>query len=186
MKSFRMLIAAVLIALPAAGCVVTPQTAMAQAELDSEAREALADAVASDPHAAQVIDSALSIAVFPHIGRGALVLGAAYGSGVYYVHGNLAGFCDVNQASLGLAIGGEAYTEIVCLLTPDAVARFEGDVYSLNAQASAVAFTFGKVAHDAYSNDVAIFVRDEAGLMLDASIGVQEYRYKPLWTPKAH
>ena len=52
-------------------------------------------------------------AVFPTIGAGGLIVGAARGNGQVYVHDQLVGDAVMTQFSIGLQAGGKAYSEII-------------------------------------------------------------------------
>src|SRR6187399_2705538 len=49
-------------------------------------------------------------AVFPTVGKGGLGVGAAHGSGRVFEHGKYVGDAKVNQLSVGLQAGGQAYS----------------------------------------------------------------------------
>jgi len=95
---------------------------------------------------------------------------------VLYDHGQLVGYCDLTGGLLGLALGGQGYSVILCLDTPTAVWRFKHGVYSLGAQANVVVADLGASTQSSYDNDVSVLILDELGLMLEASIGTQELR----------
>src|SRR5271156_4413023 len=52
-------------------------------------------------------------AVFPTIGAGGLIVGAARGAGQVYVHDRLVGDAVMTQLSIGFQAGGKAYSEII-------------------------------------------------------------------------
>jgi lipid-binding SYLF domain-containing protein len=52
-------------------------------------------------------------AVFPTIGKGGLVVGAAHGTGRVYANGRRIGHVSMTQLSVGAQAGGEAYSEII-------------------------------------------------------------------------
>src|SRR6185503_7304631 len=52
-------------------------------------------------------------AVFPTIGKGAFVIGAAHGSGRVYVGGKYVGDTSMTQVTVGAQVGGQAYREII-------------------------------------------------------------------------
>jgi lipid-binding SYLF domain-containing protein len=117
--------------------------------------------------------------VFPTVGKGAVGVGGAYGKGVLYENGTPVGYCDLSQASIGLQLGGQGYTEIIAFENQDALNRFKSGNFAFDAQATAVALKSGAGANAKYANGVAVFTMDEAGLMYEASIGGQKFSYQP-------
>src|SRR5271166_3455964 len=57
--------------------------------------------------------TAYGYAVFPTIGKGGLVIGAAHGSGHVYEKGRKIGDTSMTQVSVGLQAGGQAYSEMI-------------------------------------------------------------------------
>src|SRR6185369_13639269 len=62
---------------------------------------------------ANLIDSSYGYAVFPTIGKGGAVVGAAHGSGRVYVKGAHVGDTSMTQLSVGPQLGGQAYSQII-------------------------------------------------------------------------
>src|SRR5271170_4264496 len=54
-------------------------------------------------------------AVFPTIGKGAIIVGGAHGTGHVYEHGKWVGDSSMTQLSVELAQGGQAYSQILFL-----------------------------------------------------------------------
>jgi lipid-binding SYLF domain-containing protein len=161
------------------GCATAPKTAEAKAELNTKVQNAIDSAVKSDPGLKKFFDEAAGYAVFPTVGKGAVGVGGAYGRGELYEAGQLEGYCTLTQASIGLALGGQAYTELIFFETQAALDRFKTGNFAFAAQASAVALKSGASANARYSGGVAVFTMGEAGLMYEASIGGQKFSYKP-------
>ena len=57
--------------------------------------------------------TAYGYAVFPTIGKGGLGVGAAHGSGRVYEQGKYVGDVKMNQVSVGLQAGGQAFSQII-------------------------------------------------------------------------
>ena len=100
-----------------------------------------------------------------------------------YEAGKLVGYCTLTQASIGFALGGQKYTELIFFETPAAVNRFKSGSFAFAAQASAVALQSGASANAKYSDGVAVFTLGEAGLMYEASVGGQKFSFEPLAAP---
>jgi lipid-binding SYLF domain-containing protein len=139
---------------------------------------ALAKAERNDPTLSTLLRDAKGYAVFPTVGKGAAGIGGAYGKGVLYEAGAFTGYCDLTQTSIGLQLGGQSYTEIICFSTEDALTRFKTGQFAFDAQATAVAVKSGAGANAKFSDGVAVFTMDEAGLMFEASIGGQKFSYQ--------
>ncbi len=162
------------------GCSTAPKSQAKRSNLETEAQAAIQVAKTTDPGMQKFFDTAAGYAVFPSIGKAAWIVGGAYGKGILYERGQPAGYCDMTQASVGLAWGGQAYTEFIFFETPEALNKFKAGQFALGAQASAVAVTLGASAKAQYTNNIAIFTRGEKGLMVEASVGGQKFSYQPL------
>jgi lipid-binding SYLF domain-containing protein len=159
-------------------CTTAPPTAEGKTDLRHTSADALSQAQQNDPSLQNVIHDSAGYAVFPSVGKGAVGIGGAYGKGDDYEAGAVVGYCDMTQASIGFALGGQDYSEILVFRTPEALARFETGKFTFDAQATAVAIKSGAGANAKFSNGVAVFTMDEAGLMYEASIGGQKFSYQ--------
>jgi lipid-binding SYLF domain-containing protein len=149
-----------------------------KSDIERDAATALAKAKTTDPSLATVFNQAAGYAVFPSVGKGGAGLGGAYGKGVLYEGGRAVGYCDLSQATIGLQLGGQAYTEIIAFETQSAVNTFKDGNFQFDAQATAVALKSGAGTNAKYTNGVAVFTMDEAGLMYEASVGGQKFSYQ--------
>lgn len=159
-------------------CSTAPSSVAGKADIESDAAVALAKAKKTDTSLTKVFDTTAGYAVFPSVGKGAVGVGGAYGKGVLYERGVAVGYCDLSQASIGFQLGGQAYTEIIAFETKDAVQTFKEGNFQFDAQTSAVALKSGAGANAKYTNGIAVFTMDEAGLMYEASVGGQKFSYQ--------
>jgi lipid-binding SYLF domain-containing protein len=159
-------------------CATAPSSEGGKADLERDAATALAKAKRSDRSLINVFDAAEGYAVFPSVGKGGAGVGGAYGKGILYERGRVVGYCDVSQATIGLQLGGQAYTEIIAFQTRQAVQKFKEGNLRFDAQATAVALKSGVGANARYTNGVAVFTMDEAGLMYEATVGGQKFGYQ--------
>jgi lipid-binding SYLF domain-containing protein len=159
-------------------CATAPSTVAGKADIEMEAAAALAKAQKADPTLVNIFDKAAGYAVFPSVGKGGAGVGGAYGKGVLYEQGVAVGYCDLSQATIGLQLGGQTYTEIIAFKTREAVANFKHGLFRFDAQATAVALKSGAAANAQFTNDVAVFTMDEKGLMFEASVGGQKFSYQ--------
>jgi lipid-binding SYLF domain-containing protein len=152
----------------------------AKAEQERKAAEAtIAKFKEKDPSIKRFFDNAYGYAVFPKIGKGAFIVGAAEGSGLVYEKGKIAGRAKLGQATVGLQAGGQAYSEIIFFKDKAALDTMKNNQMKLSATASAVAVTAGASAAVDYEGGVAVFTMGEAGLMLEASVGGQSFTFEP-------
>jgi lipid-binding SYLF domain-containing protein len=161
------------------GCSTTPKTASDKMAMQSKVQAAMTSAKEKDPALTKFFDNAVGYAVFPTVGKGAIGVGGAYGKGELYQSGQMVGYCTLAQASIGLALGGQTYTEIIFFENQAALDKFKSGNFAFAAQASAVALTSGAAANAKYASGVAVFTMGEAGLMYEASIGGQKFTYEP-------
>jgi len=162
------------------GCSTAPKSVEAREELATKAEAALAAAKGTDPGLQRFFDTAAGYAVFPTVGKGAVGVGGAYGRGLLYQNGQPVGYCSLTQASVGLALGGQSYTELIFFEDQEALDRFKSGNYAFAAQASAVALRSGASANAEYADGVAVFTMGEAGLMVEASVGGQKFAFEPI------
>ena len=174
------MIAGMIVVLALNACSTAPRSAEGKADIETNAAKALAKAQASNPTLVPIFDAAAGYAVFPSVGKGAAGVGGAYGKGVLYEHSRVVGYCDLSQATIGLQLGGQAYTQIIAFETQDALDYFKTGNFAFDAQATAVALRSGAGVNAQYSNGVAVFTMDEAGLMYEASVGGQKFSYEAM------
>ena len=132
-----------------------------------------------DPGIQKFFDQAPAYAVFPTVGKGGIGIGGAYGSGILIEGGRTVGETSVSQVTVGFQLGGQAYSEFVFFQDQTAVDDFKRGNFEFSAQASAVAVTAGASADAGYNGGVAIFTMAKGGLMYEASVGGQKFKFEP-------
>ena len=85
--------------------------------------------------------SAHGYAVFPTIGKGGIGIGAAHGNGRVYEKGRHVGDTSMTQLSVGLQLGGQAFSQIIFFEDARALKEFTSGNFEFGAEASAVAIT---------------------------------------------
>ena len=175
---YTCLIAGALLTL--AGCATAPDTEAKKNELHTSVNNAMTHIKALDPSLQTQIAKAYGYAIFPSVGKGGLGLGGAHGKGRVYERGKLVGRSSLIQLTLGLQLGGQAYSEVVFFKTKAAFADFKRGKLKLDAQATAVALDARAAADLAYRDGVAIVTIAKGGLMYEASIGGQKFSFHPL------
>ena len=73
--------------------------------------------------------------------KGAFIVGGAFGKGRVYAKGNYVGDTSMTQATVGLQIGGQGYSEIVFFQDERAFLEFTGGNFEFGADAQAVVVT---------------------------------------------
>jgi lipid-binding SYLF domain-containing protein len=137
--------------------------------------------------------------VFPSVGKGGLGVGAAHGKGRAYEKGKYVGDVTMNQVSIGLQAGGQAFHQIVFIEDKRAWDEFTSGNFEFDATVQAVAITAAATASagsagssagasgghkDAktvgkYHKGLAVFTVAKGGLMYQAAVGGQKFKYKP-------
>ena len=83
------------------GCSATPDTPEARDSLTDQAQSTMARFRDFDSRTNAFFSNAYGYAVFPKITKGSVGIGGAYGRGVVYKAGQMAGYADVTQGSIG-------------------------------------------------------------------------------------
>lgn len=161
------------------GCHTTPTTEGGRQTLEQDAQAALTRMTTRDPSLRPFLDRAYGYVIFPSIGKGGAIVGGAYGRGVVYQGGRAEGYADVTQASIGLQLGGQSYTQLIAFQDLATFNQFKANTLTFSANASAVAIKAGAGAATQFQNGTAVFTDSETGLMGEASIGGQQLRYQP-------
>jgi lipid-binding SYLF domain-containing protein len=161
------------------GCSSEPQNRQtARTEIDSS-RVALQKFEDKDPGLTDVLNSSAGYVVFPSVGKGALIVGAAYGKGTVFEKGHAVGFADIKQGSVGLQAGGEDFAELIVFRDQEALNKFREGNYALSADASAVALKAGAAASASFKEGVAVFTMTNSGLEAGAAVAGQKFEYTP-------
>jgi lipid-binding SYLF domain-containing protein len=142
-------------------------------------KEAIANFKNADPSMKVFFDKAYGYAIFPTVGKGGIGIGGAYGKGEVYAHGKMIGTTSLTQVTIGLQLGGQAYSEIIFFKDKGTLDNFTAGNFEFSAQMSAVAATAGASADADYSNGVAVFTIAKGGLMYEASVGGQKFSFTP-------
>lgn len=161
-----------------AGCNATPKTAEDRAILADEVDLTIARFNRRDPGMRVFFERAYGYAIFPNVGKGALIVGAASGRGSVFEEGDFIGYCRMTQGTVGAQIGGQAYSQVIFFQTKDALNRFIYDEFTFAAQASAIVVASGASADAKYEEDVCVFTMPKGGAMVEASIGGQKFQFE--------
>lgn len=169
-----------LIALLPVACSTAPKTAADRKVLSSEVQTAITKAKEKNPNMSKHFGTCYAYAVIPNVGKGGFIVGGAYGRGEVFKNGSMVGYCDVSQGSFGAQIGGQGFTEFLFFQSKAPYDKFLDNQFVFAANASAVAADAGAGTANDYQHGVAVFVTEQAGLMLEAAIGGQQFNFIPV------
>jgi lipid-binding SYLF domain-containing protein len=144
-----------------------------------ESKEALSEMIKDTPKLQSFKDKAYGYVVFPRVTKAGIGIGGAAGTGIVFKNHVDVGSSKLKQASIGLQLGGEQYSEVIFFENKKAYDHFINGKLKFDAQASAVAITAGASIDAAYNDGVAVFTRTKGGLMYQASIGGQHFKFEP-------
>ena len=149
---------------------------------------------------ASFFSNSYGYAVFPSIAKGGLGVGAAHGKGRVYTGGKYVGDTSMSQVSVGLQAGGQAFSEIIFFEDQKTFEEFSSGNFAFSADAGAVVITAsasgsasttgtsgtastGKKDADTvgkYRKGTAVFTIAKGGLMYEATIAGQKFKYTPV------
>lgn len=147
-------------------------------ELENESKKALSTILEKTPRLASFKNEAYGYAVFPRITKAAIGVGGAAGNGIVYKDHIVVGKAHLKQATVGIQFGGQQYVEVIFFENEEAFEKFTNGKLKFDAQASAVALKEGAAIDAAYQDGVAVFTATKGGLMYEASIGGQHFKYE--------
>jgi len=160
-------------------CSTAPSTVGGRDELLQQATSTLGEMNREDSGLDELTKKAYGYALFPQVAKGGLVLGGGYGRGVVYEQGQHIGYADLSQASFGLQVGGQTYSELIVFENKAALDRFKQGRLDFAADASAIIVRTGTAANARFVDGVAVIVRPIEGAMAEAAVGGQQFRYVP-------
>ncbi len=138
-------------------------------------------------------------AVFPTIGKAGYIAGGAHGRGRVYEHGRYVGDTTMNQLSVGLQAGGQAYSQIVFFQDKRSFDDFTRGNFQFGADVNAVVITAaagGSVGTEGveagasggtkdaatmggYYKGLAVFTIVKGGAIFQAAVAGQKFSYSP-------
>ena len=144
--------------------------------------------------------NAYGYAVFPTIGKAGFGIGGSYGTGQVYQGGKVTGETSLIKATFGFQAGAQAFSQMIFFEDKRAYDEFTSGEFEFDAAASAVAITAGvqakagsegatasatagpatgAQAKASYHKGMVVFVHAKGGLMYEAAIGGQKFKFKP-------
>jgi lipid-binding SYLF domain-containing protein len=184
------------------GCfaLIVMMMAMAPVQVFADSHADTIAVFKKSPAVKPFFETAYGYAVFPTVGKGGILFGAAYGKGKVYRGGTATGTATLSKMTVGLQLGGQAFSEIIFFKDQRAYDEFTRGSFEFDANASAVAITAGaqaqagsmgatagasagpatgKQARVGYHKGMAVFVHAKGGLMVEAAIGGQTVAFEP-------
>ncbi len=148
--------------------------------LTTKVNKAKDEFIKSDSSLKKLFDSASGYVIFPSVAKGGLGVGAAKGTGELFEKGKdkPSGEAKLTQVTIGFQAGGQAYAELIFFEDQTSLDNFKKGNFEFSAQASAVAVTAGAGANAKYEKGIMILTMAKGGLMYEASVGGQKFKYK--------
>jgi lipid-binding SYLF domain-containing protein len=159
--------------------VLSTVTARADEDLGVQSKQAIDAFKTADSSLGTFFANSAGYAVFPDVGKGGFIVGGARGKGIVYEKGNPIGQATMTQASIGAQAGGETFAEVIFFETPAALSDFKASKFEMSADISAVAASQGASKAAKYKKGVAVFTVAKRGLMVQASVGGQKFKFEP-------
>ena len=147
-------------------------------KLELSVAKAIINAKEKDPALEKWFDEAYAYAVYPNVGKGGICIGGAHGKGIVIRGDETVAESSLSQLTIGFQLGGQVYAEFIMFKDQTAFDHFARGNFEMGAQVSAVAVTLGASADANYDGGVAVFTIAEGGLMYEASVGGQKFKYK--------
>jgi lipid-binding SYLF domain-containing protein len=146
-------------------------------ELISDSKKALQTMIEKTPKLEFFYNESYGYAVFPKITKAGIAFGGAFGKGIVFKDHQVVGSSKLKQASIGWQFGGQQYREVIFFESLESYEKFINGKLKFDAQASAVALKEGASINAAYQDGVAVYTSTIGGLMYEASIGGQHFKY---------
>jgi len=150
------------------------------AKLAGDVKTAVEAFKSADSSMTALFEKSTGYVVFPNVGKGGFILGGAHGNGLVYEQGKLVGNASLTQVTVGAQVGGQEFSEVIFFEDAKTLADFKKSEFSMSAQVGAVAAAEGVSKNAKYVNGVMVFTRAKQGLMAEASVGGQKFKFKAL------
>ena len=143
-------------------------------KIDASADAALNFLFGSAPGMRQLADRASGILIMPQITQAGFGLGGGFGRGVLRIGGISVDYYSAAQASIGLQLGAQQYSQVLFFMTDQALADFRasdgwsagaGARYALNSDAAALGLDTNEVLFP-----IVALIFAQSGLIAGATI----------------
>jgi lipid-binding SYLF domain-containing protein len=150
-----------------------------QADLEAKSNAALNNIRQHQPGIDPLLHSAAAYAVFPKVGEAGAIVGGAFGKGVLYQQGNVIGFVQLKQGSIGFTFGGKTYSELLVLRAQQDIDRLRAGKFEVGGNVSAVVIKTGAEAAGSLDPNTTVIVLPMEGLMAEVAVSGQKIEYAP-------
>ncbi|MEN8125318.1 MAG: YSC84-related protein [Bacteroidota bacterium] len=147
-------------------------------KLQNEVSNSMVLMAKENPNVGKMFDKAYGYVVFPKIIKGGLGIGGAGGKGLVFEDNKVIGSATLMQATIGLQAGGQQYAEYIFFENKSALDKFKNNKFKFAGEASAVAIDKSISDNIDYQDGVAVYTHANKGLMAEASLGTQKFKYK--------
>lgn len=147
-------------------------------KLITDSKDALETMIVKTPKLKSFSGDSYAYVVFPKVSKAGIAFGGAFGKGIVFKNHKVVGSSKLKQASIGLQLGGQQYKEVIFFEDQKSFELFTEGKLKFNAQVSAVALAEGVALNAAYRKGVAVFTMTNGGLMYEAAIGGQHFKYE--------
>ena len=159
-------------------CVSAPALASKE-ELDAKIRATI-ERLHRDVKAGEELSNrAEGMLVFPNVYKAGIAIGGAVGEGALLVNGETVQYYRTTGLSFGWQLGGQARSEVILFMTPDALKGFResnGWQAGVDGSVAVIEFGVGKAVDSRNIRDPIIgFVFGNKGLMFDVSLNGSKY-----------
>ncbi len=172
MKLLKPILALLVVVMTSCGATQT-----SSGDIIADSNKAKATISKSHPKVAELFNTSVGYAIFPNVGKGAYIIGAASGHGTVYQSGNLIGYSSLKQVDVGIQAGGKAFIEVIFFQTQAALDRFKSGSYELSGNASAVLLEEGVSRDVEFRDGVGVVTKPKAGAMAGISVGGQKFEF---------
>ncbi len=144
----------------------------------SDSQKAKSEFIKTDSSMVKLFNTSYGYAIFPKIGKGGFIVGGSGGDGIVYEEGKAIGSVKTGQVTIGAQIGGQSLREVIFFENDEAIDRMKANKAEFSAQISAVAVQSGVSQNAKYTEGVVVFTQNLGGLMAEASVGGQKFKFK--------
>ncbi len=169
---------AVMLITTVTGCSTAPTVGPERRELIEQAGETRELFRIQDSTLRHRFSDSYGYALFPTVSKAGLGIGGAYGRGVVYEDGFMVGYCDLTQGSVGLQLGGRAYSEVIFFEDAETLATFKAGQLELAPDQASTGVRQNAAAETGFVDGAMVFTMDLDGLMVEAAIGSQRFGYQ--------
>jgi len=134
----------------------------------------------ADPGLQRFFEDCAGYAIFPSVGKAALIAGGSHGNGFLVENNRVVGTSSITELTIGVQAGGQSFAELLFFKDSASLERFKQGNFEFGSQMSVALAKLGEAAKSEYDKGTAVFLLPRGGLMIEASIGGQRFSYEAL------